>query len=77
MVVGAARHPIPVPVAFDAGLVGEAVREAQAQVPGYTYGGFSEKVMAAGCAGYLASFSGRRVLYFGRNGETHVEQFPD
>jgi hypothetical protein len=29
--------------------------------------------MAAGCAGHLISFPGRRALYFGRTGETRVE----
>ena len=32
---------------------------------------------AAGCAGYIVSFLGRRVLYIGRTAETHVELFPD
>jgi hypothetical protein len=32
--------------------------------------------MAAGCAGYIVSFLGRRVVYFGRTAETHVEHFP-
>ena len=36
----------------------------------------SRKVMAAGCAGYMVSFLGKRVLYFGRTAETHVEHFP-
>ncbi len=45
-------------------------------MPGYTYRGFCEKAAAAGCAGYLVSFSGRRALYFGRDGATHVEPFP-
>jgi uncharacterized protein YbcV (DUF1398 family) len=62
--------------AFDARGVNHAVREAQQQVPGYTYKGFCAKVATGGCAGYLVSFSGRRVLYFGRSGETHVEHFP-
>lgn len=73
----AARHAGTVPSIFDAGAVAAAVREAQTKAPGYSYAGFSAKVTAAGCAGYLATFSGRRVLYFGRNGETHVEHFPD
>ena len=61
---------------FDAAVVQEAIREAQAQVPGYTYQGFCAKVAGAGCAGYLVSFLGKRVLYFGRTGETHTEFFP-
>ena len=52
------------------------VRWAQANPPGYSYEAFSRNVMACGCAGYLVSFSGRRVLYFGRSGETHTEHFP-
>ena len=67
---------VPVTAAFDAGAVEGAVREAQAKVPGYTYLGFCEKVMAAGCAGYIVSILGRRVVYFGRTAETHVEYFP-
>lgn len=61
---------------FDAAAVARAVREAQAGAPGYTYAGFSAKVKAAGCAGYMVSFPGRRVLFFGRTAETHVEHFP-
>ncbi len=61
---------------FDAEGIKVAIREAQTLVPGYTYRGFCAKVAAAGCAGYLVSLSGRRVLYFGRTGETHVEHFP-
>jgi uncharacterized protein YbcV (DUF1398 family) len=71
------RVATPVSPTFDAGLVREAIREAQQMVPGYTYKGFCEKVAAAGCAGYMVSFSGRRALYFGRTAETHVEHFPD
>ena len=63
------------PVFSSAG-VERAVREAQANGPGYTYAGFCEQVKAAGCAGYLVSFLGKRVVYYGRTGETHVEHFP-
>lgn len=66
----------PVAPAFDAERVQAAVKEAQAGAPGYTYLGFGEKVTAAGCAGYIVSLPGRRVVYFGRTAETHVEHFP-
>ena len=62
--------------AFDATAVRAAIKDAQDSVPGYTYEGFCRKTAAAGCAGYIVSFSGRRVLYFGRTAETHVEHFP-
>jgi uncharacterized protein YbcV (DUF1398 family) len=67
---------VPVAEHFDAAVVKEAIREAQQTVPGYTYEGFCAKVAKAGCAGYLVSFSGKRVLYYGRTGETHTEYFP-
>jgi uncharacterized protein YbcV (DUF1398 family) len=62
---------------FNASDVEHAVREAQRKVPGYTYAGFCAKVKAAGCAGYMVSFLGRRVVYFGRTAQTHVEHFPN
>jgi uncharacterized protein YbcV (DUF1398 family) len=62
--------------AFRAEGVEAAVREAQRGGAGYTYAGFCAAVMAAGCAGYMVSFLGRRVVYFGRTAETHVEHFP-
>lgn len=61
---------------FDAATIKDALREAQELVPGYTYKGFCGKVVAAGCAGYMVSLIGKRVLYFGRTGETHTEYFP-
>ena len=57
--------------------VKEAIREVQTLISGYTYKGFITKVAGAGCAGYMVSFLGRRVLYFARSAETHVEYFPD
>jgi uncharacterized protein YbcV (DUF1398 family) len=66
----------PVAERFDAGIIKDALAEAKAQVPGYTYKGFCAKVAGAGCAGYLVSFLGKRVLYYGRTGETHTEFSP-
>jgi hypothetical protein len=52
------------------------VRWAQANDPDYSYAAFSEKAKAAGCAGYLVSFPGRRVVYYGRTAEIQIELFP-
>lgn len=65
-----------VAAALDAAEVEHLVRWAQANPADYSYVAFCEKVKAAGCAGYLVSFTGRRVVYFGRTAETHVEHFP-
>jgi uncharacterized protein YbcV (DUF1398 family) len=71
-------HPYAGSVAanFDAVEVERLVRWAQANPADYSYVAFCEKAKAAGCAGYLVSFLGRRVVYFGRTAETHVEHFP-
>lgn len=71
-------HQVATSVApqLDGEALQSAIREAQQLVPGYTYRGFCEKAAAAGCAGYLVSFPGRRALYFGRDGATHIELFP-
>lgn len=71
------RVDSPIAPAFDTARMQAAIREAQQQVPGYTYKGFCEKAALAGCAGYIVSFSGRRALYVGRTAETHVEHFPN
>ena len=74
--VASSRIDTPVAEKFDPASVEAAVREAQAGGPAYTYKGFCRKIMAAGCPGYLVSILGRRVVYFGRTAETHVEHFP-
>lgn len=71
-----ADHPGTVGAAFNAPDVAAQVRWAQAEGEDYSYAAFSENVKAAGCAGYFVSFLGRRVRYFGRTAETHVEMFP-
>lgn len=72
--VKAHKAGVPVAARFDAERVNAAVRQSQANA--HTYREFCAKIMAAGCPGYLVSLLGRRALYFGRTGETHVEHFP-
>jgi uncharacterized protein YbcV (DUF1398 family) len=61
---------------FDVSAIQAAIRDAQQLVPDYTYKGFCQKVIKAGCAGYVVSFIGRRAVYMGRTAETHIEHFP-
>ncbi|MDE8651010.1 DUF1398 domain-containing protein [Novosphingobium album (ex Liu et al. 2023)] len=70
------RSASTVAAVFDIARVESHVRWAQANEADYSYAAFCEKVKVAGCAGYLVSFLGRRVVYFGRTAETHVELFP-
>jgi uncharacterized protein YbcV (DUF1398 family) len=65
-----------VAAAFDKTVMAQLIRWAQAGGTDYSYLAFSEKAKAAGCAFYLASIIGRRVVYFGRSGDMHVEHFP-
>lgn len=65
----------PIAATLNTAAVQSAIKEAQQLVPGYTYAGFCTKVMAAGCTGYIVSFTGRRAVYFGRTAECHVEHF--
>jgi uncharacterized protein YbcV (DUF1398 family) len=60
--------------AFSAAGVDAAVRAVQARAVDYK--GFCERIVEAGCVGYLVSIAGRRAVYYGRSGETHVEPFP-
>ncbi len=59
---------------FSISAVEAAVRQSQQNE--HTYLDFIGKTMAAGCVGYFVQISGRRVIYFGRNGESHTEHFP-
>lgn len=61
-------------LAFDARAVAAAV--GQSQRAEHTYRDFVQKTMAAGCVGYFVQLTGRRVIYFGRHGDCHVEHFP-
>lgn len=65
-----------VAASFDAKEIERLVRWAQTNPADYSYAAFSERAKSAGCAGYIVSFSGRRVVYLGRTAETHVEHFP-
>jgi uncharacterized protein YbcV (DUF1398 family) len=58
---------------------GDAVRSAilGAQQGKVMYPEFKKLSQAAGCIGYTVWIAGRHVAYYGRNGETHVERFPD
>jgi len=41
------------------------------------YPEFKKLTQKAGCIGYFVWIKGRHVSYLGRNGETHVEHFPN
>jgi uncharacterized protein YbcV (DUF1398 family) len=55
----------------------EALRSAIKSVVdrAITYVQFCDVIAAAGCVGYFVSLTGRRVIYYGKRGESHVEPF--
>jgi len=66
--------PGPIAAEFDgAGLVA-AIRGAQADTVRYPE--FVKRSTAAGVIGYWAFLTGKKVIYFGRKGEQHIEEFP-
>jgi uncharacterized protein YbcV (DUF1398 family) len=74
LVVTIPRGDFPTAIEFTASSVEAAVRQSQRGE--HTCTDFIRKTMAAGCVGYFVQISGRRALYFGRNGEVHTEWFP-
>lgn len=74
LVVAMPHPPHATAVEFTASAVEAAVRQSQRNE--HTYLDFIRKTMGAGCVGYFVQIAGRRVIYFGRNGESHVEHFP-
>jgi uncharacterized protein YbcV (DUF1398 family) len=52
-----------------------AIRGAQAGAVKYPE--FKRLSQTAGCASYTVWITGRHVSYYGRQGEVHVERFPD
>ncbi|WP_437201153.1 DUF1398 domain-containing protein [Planctomicrobium sp. SH664] len=73
-VVATPHPPHPTANAFSAPEVLAAVHQSQRNE--HSYLDFIRKTRAAGCVGYFVQITGRRVIYFGRSGESHVEEFP-
>jgi uncharacterized protein YbcV (DUF1398 family) len=59
---------------FSAEAVATSIRKIQSGK--INYQNFVEEVMSAGCIYYIAYLAGKRVIYFGREGDFHVEHFP-
>lgn len=65
---------MPIGDDFAAADVVAAIRDSQAGKCKYPE--FLNRVMKAGTTGYVTYLSGKKVIYFGRKGEFHVEHFP-
>ena len=66
----AAPHSSQAPATeFSSAGVADAVHQSQRNE--HSYLDFIRKTLDAGCVGYFVQIAGRRVAYFGRNGESH------
>jgi len=66
--------PGPITDNFDSAALVAAIRGAQAD--SVRYPEFVKRSTAAGVIGYWAFLTGKRVIYFGRKGQQHIEEFP-
>jgi len=66
--------PDPIATNFEVAALVAAIRGAQADTVRYPE--FVKRSTAAGVIGYWAFLTGKRVIYFGRKGEQHIEEFP-
>jgi uncharacterized protein YbcV (DUF1398 family) len=67
-------EPGPIEEEFNGAELLAAIRGAQADTVRYPE--FVKRSTAAGVIGYWAFLTGKRVIYFGRKGEQHIEEFP-
>ena len=64
----------PVAEEFSSTGIVAAIRGAQADT--IRYPEFVKRASAAGVIAYWAFLVGKKVIYFGRKGEMHIEEFP-
>jgi uncharacterized protein YbcV (DUF1398 family) len=64
----------PIAAEFNGAALVAAIRGAQAEAVRYPE--FVKRSTAAGVIGYWAFLTGKKVIYFGRKGEQHIEDFP-
>jgi uncharacterized protein YbcV (DUF1398 family) len=65
---------VPIAEEFSNSGIVSAIRGAQTDT--IRYPEFVKQAAAAGVIGYWAFLTGKKVIYFGRKGEFHVEEFP-
>lgn len=67
-------NPIKVAQQFDIVKVKSAIRDSQQSKINYPT--FLQRIMEAGCCHYEVFLTGKKVIYFGRDGSNHIEFFP-
>ena len=65
---------LPIAQEFSTEGIVAAIRGAQSDT--IRYPEFMKQSAAAGVIAYWAFLTGKKVIYFGRKGEMHIEKFP-
>jgi uncharacterized protein YbcV (DUF1398 family) len=80
---GASAEAVVAPLLLDLPPIAESLDGAElraaivdSQQHGQKFPAFCARATAAGVQGYFAFLKGKRVCYFGRQGDLHVEWFP-
>lgn len=66
--------PVQIPAELSIPGIVSAIRAVQTDE--IRYPEFLKRAMAAGVASYWVFIAGKRVIYLGRHGDFHVEEFP-
>lgn len=66
---------IAIPAQLDGAGVKQTITEIQQGR--IKYQTFLKQIMGAGCSHYEVFITGRKAIYFGRDGEQHIENFPN
>lgn len=66
---------IAIPAQLDGAVVKRTITEIQQGR--IKYQTFLKQIMAAGCSHYEVFITGRKAIYFGRDGGQHIEDFPN
>lgn len=64
----------PVAASFDPDALRAAIADSQTR--GQHFRDFTRRAMLAGVQAYMAFLHGKRVTYWGRHGDQHIEWFP-
>ncbi|MES2390554.1 MAG: DUF1398 family protein [Acidobacteriota bacterium] len=67
-------QPLAIAADFSGPEVVSAIRDIQQQKINYRQ--FLDRIAAAGTTTYTVYLQGKRAIYFGRNGDFHIEEFP-
>ncbi|STX29706.1 Phage envelope protein [Legionella beliardensis] len=59
---------------FDVAAIKSAILDSQQNK--INYPDFLDRIIASGCSHYEVFITGRKVIYFGRDGSQHIELFP-